>query len=434
MSTFAPNPTVTIDGVDYTGDTIGAVRVTRGRDTVYSEPQPGFATIRLIDKTGQGIPVAVGTPVAVDLEPGRPVFRGTITDWTAELYDAGIGSTPAATVSITAVGPMLRLNRRLVFRTGRTLELEADRIVAAIEDALALTWEEASGPWEDFDGAWQDALEQPFDPALIDPGIFELGDLDPQDAGYNALTVVQQSAASGAGIAYETADGFIAFANADRRPDNRTAGPYSIPGNVVVAQLNTFSQLADITNKVSVTYEGGVVTAADGVSIEQYGSWEKQVDTNLANLSNAEARANDYISRHGQPSVQFGQVGIRVDGLDPTLADDLLDLDINDAVDIPIPRTLLPTNTVGFIEQVVYRFDAFRAEIILTVSDYRLSEAAVRWGQLPDSQTEFFSATWQYVKPQIRWQDAVNVEFDSPAAPPTSGPPGSLTLSNPFRP
>jgi hypothetical protein len=413
---FAPDPTVTIDGVDYTGDTIGAVRVTRGRDTVYSEPQPGYATIRLIDKTGQGIPVAVGTAVAVDLEPGRPVFRGTITDWTAELYDPGIGSTPAATVSITAVGPMLRLNRRLVFSGGRTAELEADRILAAIEDGLALTWEEASGAWDDFDGAWEDALEQPFDPALIDPGIFTLGDLDPQDAGYNALTVIQQSAASGAGIAYETADGFIAFANADRRPANRAAGPYDVPSTVVVAQLNTYSQLADISNKVAVTYASGVETAQDDVSISQYGSWERQVDTNLANQSNALARANDYINRHGQPSVQFGQVAIRVDGLGVTLAGQLLDLDINDAVDIPIPRTLLPTNTVGFVEQVVYRFDAFRAEIVLTVSDYRLSEAAERWGQVEPS------IIWDDVL--ITWSQATTVYAGIPP----------LVPDNPFRP
>ena len=413
---FTPAPTVTIDGADYTGDTIDAVQITRGRDTVYSEPQPGFATVRLIDRTGEGIAVAVGTPVAIDLEPGRPVFRGLITDWTAELYDPGIGSTPAATVTITAVGPMLRLNRRLIFTTGRSVELEADRISAAIEDALALTWEEASGPWDDFDGAWEDALEQPFDPALIDPGIFTLGALDPQDNGYNALQVVQQSAASGAGIIFETADGFIAFANADRRPANRAAGPYDIDGQVVVANVNTFSQLADITNKVAVTYASGVETAVDGVSIEQFGAWEAQVETNLANQSNAAARANDFINRHGQPSVQFGQVSIRVDGLGTTLAGEILDLDINDAVDVPIPRTLLPSNTVGFIEQVIYRFDAFRAEVVFTVSDYRLSEAAERWGQ---------------VDPTIIWDDVL-ITWAEATTVFTGFPP--LIPDNPFRP
>jgi len=398
--TFQPAPTVTIGSTDYTGDTIGEVTVTRGRDTVYAEPQPGYATVRLIDKTGAGIPIEVGDQVTIDLKPGRPVFWGTITDWTASLYDPGIANQPAAIVTVTAVGPLMRLNRRVIYFSGRQAEEDGPRIADIIQDALAVPWEEAVGTWDDQVGTFADYVAQPYDPALIDPGVFDLAAVPTADSGYNALTLAQQAASSGAGILFETADGFIGFANADRRPANRAAGEYAIPPTVVRAELETQSALADITNRVTVTYDGGAVTEQDIDSIQRFGVYASQVTTQLVNQSNAEVRAQTYVARHAIPTVQMGRIAIRLDGLDPTLADDLLDLDINAAVEVPVPTTMGPTNRVGFVEQVVTRFDPYRAEIVLNVSDYRLSEAAQRWGQVTGT------LEWGDVSATLEWQDA----------------------------
>jgi hypothetical protein len=398
--TFQPAPTVTIDGTDYTGDTIDQVTVTRGRDTVYSEPQPGYAVLRLIDKTGTGIPIEVGDQVTIDLEPGRPVFVGTITDWSAGLYDAGIRNTPAATVTITAVGPLMRLNRRVIYFDGRQAEQDGPRIADIIEDALGVPWEEASGTWDEQQGTFEDYLVQPYDPALIDSGVFDLAAVPANDDGYSALTLAQQAASSGAGILFETADGFIGFANADRRPANRAAGQFDIPGTVVRAELETTSALADITNRVTVSFAGGAVTDQDIDSIQRFGVYESQIDTQLVNQTNAEARAEAFLSRHAVPTVQMGRIAIRLDGLDTTLADDLLDLDINAAVVVPVPDTMGPTNRVGFIEQIVVAFDPFRAEVTYIVSDFRLSEAAQRWGQVDPT------LAWEDVSATLAWQDA----------------------------
>jgi hypothetical protein len=385
---FPLKPAVTIGGVDYTGDTIDSVRVTRGRDTVYADTQPSYATIRLIDKTGAGIPITVGDPVQVDLTPSRTVFYGTITDWTAELYDAGLRNTPAATVTVTAVGPLSRLGRRFVLTAGRASELDADRIDAALDEA--------------FTGV-DPGLINPYDPALIDPGVFDLAALPAQAEGYNGLAVVNQAATSGAGIIWETGDGYIAFADADRRPANRTAGGYIIPPDVVLAQLQTYSQLGDITNRVVLTYSGGTVDESDQDSIDRFGLWESEINTVLENQSNAETRAAEFLQTHAVPTVQTGRIIIRVDGLDPDLADDLLDLNINDYVILPIPDTLNPTSRQGFIEQIVTRTDAFRAEVTLTVSDFRLSVGAQRWAQVDPT------IAWEDVDATLTWADAVEV-------------------------
>ena len=398
--TYTHQPTITIGGVDYTGDTIDAVSITRGRTQVYQEPQPGYATIRLIDKTGNGLPIAAGDPVRIDLEPGRRVFWGTVTDWNARLYDTGIRNTPAATVAITAVGPMLRFNRRITAFNGRPAETDGTRILDLIEDAVSLTWEEATGTWADAEGTWAEQSVQPFDPNLIDPGLFDLAALDPTDRGYNALTTAQQAAADGFGILWETADGRLAFANADRRPANRAAGVYQIPADIINADLETVSQLADVTNRVTVTYATGSVTVQDDDSIARFGPYERQIDTQLVNETNAQARADDFLATHAVPTVQTGEIAVRLDGLSPSLAGDLLDLELNDAVRIPIPNTMRPTSRVGFIEQIVTRFDAHRAELVYTVSDYRLSEGSQRWGQVDPT------LAWNDVSATLTWQDA----------------------------
>jgi hypothetical protein len=401
--TFQPAPTVSIGGVDYTGDTINAVQIRRGRDTVYAEPQPGFASFQLIDKTGDGIPIEVGDRVLIDLEPGRRVFFGTVTDWTATLYDAGLRDRPAALVSITAVGPLLRFNRRVIYFDGRQAETDGARILDIVTEALSIPWEEAVGTWADGVGTWEDQSAQPFDADLIDPGVFDLAAVPANDSGYVALTLAQEAASSGEGILFETADGFIGFANADRRPANRAAGAYQIAENLVRADLDTTSQLADITNRVTVNYATGSVSDEDVDSIQRFGPYASQIDTQLVNLTNAEARAESFLARHAVPTVQMGSVAVRLDGLEQTLADDLLDLDLNDAVRVPVPTTMGPTNRTGFIEQVVLRFDPFRAEVVWNVSDYRLSEASQRWGQVDPT------LAWEDVSATLAWQDATTV-------------------------
>jgi hypothetical protein len=378
---FSPDATVTIDGQDFTGDTIDQVTVTRGRDTVYSEPQPGYASLRLIDKTGAGLDIEVGDPIIIDVAPNVTVFAGTITDWTAQLYDAGLRNSPAAVYQITAVGPLFILNRRVIYFAGRTAEKDAERI----------------------DNIVDTAANDVYDPALIDPGVFDLAALAAADAGYNALTAAQNAASSGAGILFETADGFVGFADADRRPANRKAGVYQIPANVVTADLSTDSRLADLTNRVTVTYSGGAVTESDTDSISRFGEYDRNIDTQLVNQSNAEARAEQFLETHAVPTVNTSPVTIRVDGLDAALANDLLDLDINDAVRVPLPNTLLPTNRTGFIEQIVTRFDPFRAEIVLTVSDFRLSVGSERWGQVDPT------IAWEDVSATLTWEDATEV-------------------------
>jgi hypothetical protein len=94
-----------------------------------------------------------------------------------------------------------------------------------------------------------------FDPALIDGGVYGLVALGSADAGYSALQVVQDAGASAKGLLFETADGFVGYADADRRPANAAAGFLDVPFAVLdVGGVSVSSSLADLTNRVSVEY------------------------------------------------------------------------------------------------------------------------------------------------------------------------------------
>jgi hypothetical protein len=403
--TWAPATTVTIGGVDYTGETVGTVQIQRGRDSVYADPTAGFANVRLIDKTGVGITLDPAETLTVDIEDsaGAPVrlFTGAVTDIVKELYDPGLSGVPSAIVTVAAVGPLARLSRVQVLAAGRPAETDGERIAAALEAGLGATWEELPyTAWEDIPaGLTWVTFSGGFDPDLIDPGLFDLIALDAQDGGYTALEVATEASRSGQGYLYETTDGLVGWENADER--GTATDFYDIPASLLLAaDVSVRTSLADIVNQVDVTFDGGVATDSDADSIPIYGRWERRITTLLANQSNAEQYAADYIRRHAFPAVNLESVVIRLDGLDDTLADELLDLDLNGPVNLDdVPATFGLPFLPGFIEGLNWRIDAHRTELQLFVSDANLSTGDLRWSQIGSN------LTWEDLPTTLTWQD-----------------------------
>jgi hypothetical protein len=402
---YSPVTTVTIGGQDFTGDTVGLVSVTRGRDNVYADPTAGFASITLIDKTGVGFTIDPTQMLTITLDDSTgtpvPLFAGSITDISRALYDPGLTNTPAATVTVSAVGPLARLSRVQVLPAGRPAETDGERILAALEEGLGLTWESLDvTEWDAFDPAveWAD-VGGGLDPSLIDTGLYDLIALPAQDGGHNALQVVSDASRSGQGILYERGDGLLAWDNADYRATTTTF--YPLPAGLLIASnLSTFTALSDLVNAVEVTYDGGVASASDQSSIPVYGRWSRRIETLLVNQSNGEQFAAAWIARHAFPLTNFGRATIRIDGLEDTEADGILALDVNDPVDfIGLPVTFGALNSQGFIEGVEWRIDAYRAEVSFLVSDANLSTGDLRWAQIDPTDT------WAGLDAMLEWQD-----------------------------
>lgn len=408
---WTPVVTVTIAGTDYTGDTVDLIRLTRGRNTVYTSVQPAVASITLLDKTGAGIVPTVADNVTVTVQDsaGNPVtlFVGEVSDWTTSLYDAGIRNTAAASIRLICVSSLARLFRRQVLAGGRAVEKDGDRIQAILFEGLAQTWQDAQGIWDDYSTETWETVDPDINLADIDtPGLYDIQALPVQDGGYNAGSTAGITGLSASGLVYENADGSIGYADAVRRFDNAAAGYLNVPASTLTAAaVTTTSQLADLANAVVVTYAGGEVTDEDPASINIYSRFSQSLSTVLNDQSDAETLAEVYLENHAYPTVQFESATVRLDqGLDNTLLDNLLSIEVNEPVEIDgLPATLGLTTFTGFVEGVVFNIDPFRADVQLLVSAANLSLGFVFWDAVANT------IAWEDVDAGLQWADARSI-------------------------
>jgi len=411
--TWTPAPTLTIGGVDYTGATLETVRITRGRPEVFSEPRAGYMIAELIDLVGDGIPVQPFDNVTFTLDDsnGEPVtvFAGQVSDTSATLFDTGVESgTPGSVTTVIAVAALARLNRRVVLEAGAPAEQDGDRIARLVEAGLSRTWEEAGGTWaQQGDVTWA-TFDQGVDLDRIDqPGLFDIAALPAEDTGYNPLSQGYLTAFSAQGILWDDREGFIAYADADRRVITDQADDYlTLPASILSAQqLSVQSNAGDITTSVSVAFEGGAVILDDTAGFLEVGRLARQFETNLVNQSNAEAWALRYLVGHAGPIVKLQQVTARLDVLaDDELRDDLLELDVNAGIQLSgIPSTLGLTFRRTFVEGIAWNVDRERVSVALDLSDAALSIGFQRWSSVNPA------LRWEDVDATLTWQDATTV-------------------------
>lgn len=404
--TWTPIVTVTIDGTDFTGSTVDTVQLRRGRQNVYTTVQAGVASVTLLDTDGTGNVPTVADPIVITLKDtaGIPVtlFVGEVSDWSTTIYDAGIKNSAAAKTKITAVSNLAKLQRRQVFPTGRPVEKDGERVFEILLDGLGSKWEDLVGTWNDLGNATWQELDAAIDFNIVDtPGLFDVISLDPQDGGYNAGQTAGDAGLSAGGLLFETADGRIGYADGLRRFTNANAGYMQIPAGVLSSsQVTSSQQIAELANVVTVDYAGGEKTVTDPASIEQFGRLTQKLSTVLENETDAAQRAQAYLEAHSAPAISFESASIRLEQeITDTLRDNLLALEVNDAVEIDeLPATLGVTTFAGFVEGVVYTIDPFRANIELQLSSANLSLGPLFWAALPE-------VAWQDLPADLQWQN-----------------------------
>jgi hypothetical protein len=403
---WLPNPTVTINGQDYTGVSVGEVHIRRGRDTVYTQANAGHAAIELIDigtltrfDVGSTLEVSMLFP-AIEWElladewaglgatwdrafgplaPGfiEPVFTGTVSDWTADAVAAR--DQPIFRYKVQAVGPLATLNRRTIFFDGRSQENDGQRVEAALTAALGTAV---------------------VDPTIIDSGVFDIAALDAEETGYSALSLVKQTAQSAEGVIFETRDGKIGYADSDRRFSETDF--LELPfASVQIGGLSVASNLADITNVVTVEFDGGAVTRTADTSIDVFGEQDTRLSTSLALEATAEAFADLFLERHSTPSISLGRLSFNLRNLDPDIREQLLQANTNRGIVLTgLPARLGFLTFTGFVEGLDLRFSEYAAEIGLLVSDLVLSTGDTRWTVVP------LTLQWDDVDPTLEWQNA----------------------------
>ena len=412
MTDYDPYPTVTFgDTTTYADKTISSISIRMGRDDVMDQPQPGYASIRLWTDASDPLDVALSQSVSVSIDKGttgtQEIFYGTISDIDISL-DAYGSDGSIAVYSITAVGPLAQLNRRLVGAAGFAKENDGTRILNILSEAFLTEWDDVAPlltwaglpvgtTWDSYDAvgiALVDSLVANIDT----PGQYELQAYSDGDA--DAYTLAVEAANSGRGVLWENGTGSLHY---DDYLARSLATPLELTADDILAQgLRTAAQWGEIVNDAIVTYRAGQAEARDEQSIILYGQLVGTRSTQLHNLVDAEAQAADFIESRAFPRMYPETITVPLHS--PTVSDATRDALAAVYNGLRVSTTELPavfgTNFDGFVEGYTWNLTRYTAELALTCSAYSETYNSIIWYQIPPT------TTWAgYTPSTTEWQD-----------------------------
>ena len=412
MTDYDPYPTVTFGGTTtYADKTISSISIRMGRDDVMDQPQPGYASIRLWTDASDPLDVALSQSVSVSIDKGttgtQELFYGTISDIDISL-DAYGSDGSIAVYSITAVGPLAQLNRRLVGAAGFAKEFDGTRILNILSEAFLTEWDDVAPTltwaglpvgttWDSYDAVGQ-ALVDTLVANIDTPGQYELMAYSDGDA--DAYTLAVQAANSGRGVLWENGTGSLHY---DDYLARSLATPLELTADDILAQgLRTAAQWGEIVNDAIVSYRAGETEARDEQSIILYGQLTGTRSTQLHNLSDAEAQAADFIESRAFPRMYPETITVPLHS--PTVSDATRDALAAVYNGLRVSTTELPavfgTTFDGFVEGYTWNLTRYTAELALTCSAYSETYSSVIWYQIPPT------TTWAgYTPSTTEWQD-----------------------------
>ena len=412
MTSYDPYPTVTFaDGTTYADNTISSISIRMGRDDVTTQPQPGFASIRLWTDASEPLNVALSQSVSVAINKGtsgtQEIFAGIISDIDISL-DAYGSDGSIAIYQITAVGPLSQLNRHLVGGSNYAKEFDGTRILNILSEAFLQSWSDVSPlvTWNDLPTETTWANYDATNVALVNnltanvdvPGNYEL--MAYSDGENDAYTLTTNAANSGRGVLWEGGDGDLHYDAYARRS---TAIPLTLTADDILAQgLRTAAQWGEIVNDVNVTYRAGTEVARDENSIIQYGQLSGSRTTQLHNAADALAQANDFLESRAYPRMYPEQITIPLHS--PTVSDATRDALAAVYNGLRVNTSALPavfgTTFDGFVEGYTWNLTRYTAELALTCSGYSETYLSIIWDQIPPT------TTWAgYTTSTTEWQD-----------------------------
>jgi len=412
VTDYDPYPTVTFAGTTtYADQTISSISIRNGRDDVIEQPQPGYASIRLWTDANDPLDVALSQSVSIAIDKGtsgtQELFYGTISDIDISLQAYGSDGS-IAIYTITAVGPLAELNRRLVGVAGYAKENDGTRILNILSEAFLTEWDDVAPTltwaglpvgvtWASYD-AIGIALINNLVSNIDTPGQYELEAYN--DGDTDALTLAQIAANSGRGVLWENGTGSLHY---DDYLARSLATPLVLTADDLLAQgLRTQAQWGEIVNDAIVTYRAGETEARDEQSIILYGQLTGTRSTVLHNKVDAEAQATDFIESRAYPRMYPEQLTIPLHS--PTVSDATRDALAAVYNGLRVSTTELPavfgTSFDGFVEGYTWNLTRYTAELSLTCSAYSETYSSIIWYQIPPT------TTWAGYTPNTQeWQD-----------------------------
>ena len=413
MTEYEPYPTVEIDGGIFLPDnTLSSIRISAGRKDVLNQPEPSYASIELWTDANDPLDVELSDSLTVSINKSttgtQTIFTGTISDISISLPEYGdIGSI--ARYSVTAVGALALLNKRVAGVSGYAKEFDGTRILNILTEAFVTEWDDLDGvtTWEDLPNAvtWEsyDATSL----ALVDdltanvdvPGQYELTAYNDGDA--NAYEIAKDAAQSGRGVLWEDGIGGLHY---DDYAARALATPYELTADDLLANgLSSNSQWGEIVNDVTIVYKNGQTeNAQDQQSKILYGQLAASKTTTLENGADAQEQAEAYLYSRAYPRNYPAVFTVPLHS--PTVTDATRDQLAAVYSGLRISTNELPAvfgqTFDGFVEGWEWNLTRYTADLSLFVSAYSETYESQIWLQVPNT------TTWNTYNPATIWENA----------------------------
>ena len=411
MTTYDPYPTVTIDDtITIADNTLSGIQINMGRQDVLEQAGPGFATVSFWTDGDSPLDIELSDKIEIDIEKGTSgtarIFTGTISDIVVT-FDAYGADGSIARYSVTAVGPLAQINKRL---SGASYAEEADgtRVYNILYDALVTTWADLVGStswtnapdgisWADYD-AEAAALVTGLSADVDTPGQYTLVAYSGGET--NALSLAQDAANSGRGVLWEDSDGSLYY---DDYAARALASPYALTADdVLAAGLMVDAKWGEIYNYVDVIYATGTEADENVLSQQLYGVLTGSKTTTLKNSTDAFAQAQDYVKSRAFARVYPNAITVPLHS--PTVSDATRDQMAAVYNGLYITCDDLPPVMGGelksFVEGWQWSLTRYTAELTLFLSAYSETYSRQVWLQVPQT------TTWATYTNTVIWENA----------------------------
>jgi hypothetical protein len=411
VTLYDPNPTISVNGVALSDDVvINQIGISIGRNDIFTQPQPGYATFELFTDAEISIDIELSDPVTIDVLAAttgtKRLFTGTISDIQISL--GGFGSDGGyAIYKVTALGPLAQLNKRTAGEAGFPKQFEGERIYDICYEAYVTSWSELSttpwnllpivGTWDSYEGASITLIDD-LAADIDQPGQYELHTYT--DGITNALGLAQLAAQSGRGIFYERGDGSVHYDDFLKR---LTYTPVALGADeILVDGLTTNAQWSEIVNEATVTYKSNAEQSwRDEQSTQLYGELYGSRTTQLENLTDAYNQAFAFVEARSYPRTYPEQLSVALHS--PTVTDAKRDQLLDVFCGTPLSVTQLPgvfgILFDGFVEQYTWVIKEKEAYLTMVNSSLKESYPSIIWLQVEPA------LTWATYPPTVEWED-----------------------------
>jgi hypothetical protein len=377
---WSPNATVTIDGVDFTEESLWNVTVSFGRTTIWEQARAGYASIDILNitNTDYGFDMNLPVVITVDDSSGDPItlFTGKISNVSNRVAAAGENGL-AAIQTISAISTFADMARKVIGDSNWPKEYDDDRMTRIFTDAGV-------------------TIETVDTPPVYE---FTARTASPSDAYSLAATYAQQAF----GYIYETPLGEVGFANESRRfVSARDYGYLNISTDYILYDsVQSQKTLSDIMNSIVLSYKANAQkTASDATSITNYGIVAGSVTTELETGTDAQTQADRYVTLRAYPRTSLSSFSLQLDSPDVTSGDldALLAISMDTAIEIDnLPIAIKNTTYKGFVEGWSFSINRVQVNLTFDSSDVAYSVTPTRW------QDVDAALTWNAVGATVTW-------------------------------